>query len=182
MFNTALATKSQPSHNKPVCITLRLGRPWTILITAGSSNICPLPNPRLCPLPRPHWPVGVQGRYRGLCMGGEGELWRDGGLGSGGVGEGCGGGSSNWRRPQLELSEVSRASRSMTGRQKQYVDTNLGKRISQLQLVRVTFTLHSSKWTKQSGQKQFAQNKHVDDSSGCNWLPCGVRVWFHDDF
>lgn len=56
----------------------------------------------------------------------------------------------------------------MTGRQKQYVDTNLGKRISQLQLVWVTFTLHSSKWTKQLGQKQLAQNKHVGSSSGCH--------------
>lgn len=123
-FNTAKATKFQPSHNKPMWITLRLGRPWTILITAGSSNICPLPNPRLCHLP-PRWSVGVQGRYRALCLGGEGELWCNGGLWSGGV-VGEGGGFSNRSRPLLEFSGVSCTSRSMIRTQKQSVDTSLG--------------------------------------------------------
>lgn len=78
-------------------ITLRLGRPCTILITAGSSNIWPLPSPRLCPLPLPCCPGGARGRYCSLCLGGEGEPWWDGGLrsGGGGVGGGGGGGSPN---------------------------------------------------------------------------------------
>lgn len=98
-------------------VTLRLGRPCTILITAGSSNICPLPSPRLCPLPLPCCPGGARGRYRGLCLGGEGEPWWDGGLRSGGgVGGGGGGGaggSPNWRRPVLGSSVVPCVSRSM---------------------------------------------------------------------
>lgn len=67
-------------------ITFRLGRPCTILITAGSSNICPLPSPPLCPLPLPRCPGRARGTYCGLCLGGDGELWWDGGLGSGGGG------------------------------------------------------------------------------------------------
>lgn len=67
--------------------------------------------------------MGAQGGCLvGLCLGGEGELWCDGGLGSGG-GVGGGGGFSNRRRPLLGFSGVSR---STTRTQKQSVDTNLG--------------------------------------------------------
>lgn len=97
-------------------ITFRLGRPCTILITAGSSNICPLPSPPLCPLPLPRCPGRARGTYCGLCLGGDGELWWDGGLGSGGGGgSGVGGdrgGSPNWRRPLLGSSVVPCVSRS----------------------------------------------------------------------
>lgn len=66
--------------------------------------------------------MGAQGRYRGLCLGGEGELCCNVGLGpSGGVGEG--GGFSNRRRP---LSGVSCTSRSMIRAQKGSLDTHLG--------------------------------------------------------
>jgi len=100
-------------------ITLRLGRPSTVLITAGSSNIWHLPSPPLCPLNLPRCPGGNRGRYCGLRLGGEWELRRGDGLGSvggGGVGDGGrgGGGSLNSSRLLLGSSVVPCASKSTT--------------------------------------------------------------------
>lgn len=103
-----------------ILVTMRLGRPSTILITAGSSNICPLPRPplHLGPLPRCHGVV--RHKYCGFSLGGDGgtpspPLGNEG-LGSGAGGGVGGSGSPNETPPSSKELEVPCGSRSRSCR------------------------------------------------------------------
>lgn len=111
-----------------IFVTLRLGRPSIILITAGSSNICPLPRAALCPLLLPRCLEEAHGKYCSFCRGGDGALRGDRGLGcggggvAGGGGGGEGGASPNWRL-LLDFSVVPFASKSRhAGREQRETD------------------------------------------------------------